>query len=770
MKKKKSRQKRPLKTVLFRLILKSSLFIGLIIASFIGSIYLGLWGKLPTKQDLKNLTNAEASVFLDRNKVTLTKIYQFNRESIDLEQLPQYVIDALIATEDVRFFEHSGVDSRSVLRVLFKTILAGDDSSGGGSTITLQLAKNIYGRENFGWFSLPVNKIKEAFTAFKLEDIYSKEEILELYLNTVPFSGNTYGIESASKRFFSKPASALSLAEAATLIGTLKANHSYNPRLYPKRSQLRRDVVIKQMLSYNYLSQDEANKVLQQNLSIDYNRETSTGSAFLNERLFSEADKIITRLNAENKTELDLKTSGLTIETTIDANVQKAFETELVKHLKKIQQLFEAEYQNQKPWQQKSVWLPVLKSTKVYKNLIKKGFSETEIIKELSKNKSIEIYNGKEYQLKTASVVDSLQEQLKFLNAASLTVDPKSGDILSYVGGADYRISQFDVVHYAKRQVGSTFKPFIYATGLQSGLEPCSYLSGNTVTYTDYDNWQPQNASKTDDDKHMNYSLNYALSNSMNTISVKVLEQSGLKQTINLAHEFGITSSIPEKPSIALGAVNLSFEELARAYSGIVSSKIPMQLQLIKRILKDGKLIYEAKSTEFKTSPLAQQNRHKLLAMLGEVVNSGTAKSIRTTYGIKDAIAGKTGTTQDNKDGWFIGLTPHLVSINWVGHNQQRIGFKSTGLGQGAVSALPIFANAYKALKLKTNSYSAYQFPEVNQNIKNQLNCDPKKRDGFLKRIFKKKTEQKDFDEKSKEEENEKKSFWNIFKSKKSKD
>ena len=770
MKKTKSRQKRPFKRILFRLILKSILVIALILASFIGSIYLGFWGKLPTKQNLKNLTNAEASVFVDRHNVTLTKVYQLNRESIDLEQLPQHVIDALIATEDVRFFEHSGVDSRSVLRVLFKTILAGNDSSGGGSTITLQLAKNIYGRENFGWFSLPVNKIKEAFTAFKLEDIYSKKDILELYLNTVPFSGNTYGIESASKRFFSKPASELNLSEAATLIGTLKANHSYNPRLFPERSQLRRDVVITQMLNYNYLSQDEANKVLQQNLSLDYNRETSTGSAFLNERLYAEANTIISRLNSENKTSFDLKTSGLTIETSIDADVQNAFETELVKHLKKIQQLFEAEYQQQKPWQQKSVWLPVLKSTKAYKNYIKKGFSETEAVKKLNKNQSIEIYNGEEYQLKKASVIDSLQEQLKFLNAASLTIDPKSGDILSYVGGADYSVSQFDVINYAKRQVGSTFKPFIYASGLQSGLEPCSYLSGNTVTYTDYDNWQPQNASKTDDDKHMNYSLNYALSNSMNTISVKVLEESGLKQTINLAREFGITSPIPEKPSIALGAVNLGFEELASAYAGIINSKIPLKLNLIKRILKDGKVIYEAKSTEFKASPLSQQHRLELLAMLGEVVNSGTAKSIRTTYGLKDAIAGKTGTTQDNKDGWFIGLTPNLVSINWVGHNQQRIGFKSTALGQGAVSALPIFAKAYKALKLKTTHYTANQFPEVNQNIKNQLNCDPKKRDGFLKRLFKKKTKQKDFDEDAQKQKKEKKSFWNIFKSKKSKD
>lgn len=737
-----------------------------IFSGFIGSIYMGLWGELPTKEELKQLSSKEASVFYDRQGKTITKIYQINREIVSLDELPKHLINALIATEDVRFYDHEGVDTRSILRVLVKTILGGDRSSGGGSTITLQLAKNIYGREDYGWFSIPVNKIKEAFVARRMESIYSKDKILELYLNTVPFSGNTYGIESASKQFYSIPAAQLGLAEAATLVGTLKANHSYNPRLFPERSQLRRDVVITQMLKYHYINQTEADAVLQQALRLNYNTATSTGSEFLHQRLYTETQHILDSLNELNESKFSLKTSGLRIKTSIDYTLQQAFEHAITSHLKQIQARFEREYATKKPWKKKDNWWPVLKTTKRYKQLKKKSWSDEKIIAHLKQKQQIEVYNGQEFELQSASVIDSLQAQLKLLNAASLTIDPRTGEILSYVGGADFKTSQFDVIKLAKRQVGSTFKPFIYASGLKAGLTPCDYLSAQNVTYTDYNNWQPKNASQSKNDSHTNLSLTHALAQSINTVSVKVLEEAGISSTINLARDFQIKSDIPAKPSIALGAVNLSFEELARAYSGVVTPKIPLKFNLIKQIWQGDHLIYESEPSTFKDSPLESKQRLQLLAMLEEVVHSGTAKSLRNRFGIKDALAGKTGTTQDNKDGWFVGLTPHLVSINWVGHNQQRIGFKSTALGQGAVTALPLFAKAYQQVNQTSSIYKTKQFDGISQDIINNLDCEPTKRDGFLKRLFKKTETEKDFQEKGEQAKKEKKGFLGWFKKK----
>lgn len=765
---KRPKKNKSFKSKLGKVLIKFFL-IGLALLSlFISSIYFGFWGQLPTTEALQNLTTQEATRFTDRNGKTIAKIYQFNRELIEIKQLPQHLLDALIATEDVRFYEHGGVDTRSLMRVLFKTILAGDDSSGGGSTITLQLAKNIYGRDDFGIFSMPVNKIKEAFVANRIESIYTKEKILELYLNTVPFSGNTYGIESAAKKFFSKPASDLTLAESATLVGTLKANHSYNPRLFPERSQLRRDVVIKQMLNYSYINQAEANKVLQQNLSINYNNASTTGSYFLKERLIAETNLILNELNTDQNSKFNLKTSGLTVETTIDAEMQSIFETSLQQHLKKIQLLFEKEYGHQKPWEEKSTWMPVLKSTKIYKKLAKNGLSETEILKQLSTTQATEFYDGKDFKVKQSSTLDSLQYHLKFLNAASFNINPKTGEILSYVGGGDYNLSQFDVIKFAKRQVGSTFKPLVYASGLESGLEPCSYISGKAITYTDYEGWTPTNASNKETDEHINYSLKFALANSLNTVSVKVLEKAGIKNTINLGRKFGIESEIPNKPSIALGAVNLSFEELAKLYSGIATDHIPQQLYLIKSIKKGNEVLYVTPETKPKLSPLDNEKRLKLLAMLTEVVKSGTAKSISRDYGISGDIAGKTGTTQNNKDGWFIGITPALISINWMGHNRQSIGFKSTRLGQGAVTALPIFASAYSKLVSIQPNYKSLQFRGLDQSIYNELDCEPSQKDGFFKRLFKKKEDEKDFKESGEENQEKKKKggFWSIFKSK----
>lgn len=744
--------------------LKIILAFALLFFGFFASIYLGLFGKLATDEELKDLKQVQASKFVDRNDHTFAKIYELNRESISIDSLPNHLINALIATEDARFYDHSGIDTRSLFRVFFKTILAGDESSGGGSTITLQLAKNLFGRTNYSFLSIPINKTKEAIIAQRIEDIYTKEEILELYLNTVPFSGNTYGIESASRKFFNKSAADLQLAEAAILIGTLKANHSYNPRLFPERSQLRRDVVITQMLKYNYISQEEAENVMAKALEIDYGKNASKNSYYLKEYLIDQTQKILDSINKKDHEKFQLKKDGLIIKTTIDAKIQKIVEANLKEHLKKIQKQFESQYAGNKPWENPSVWKPELRRTKVFQNLLKNN-SEEEVFKILSEKRKTEFYNGEEYEVVKASTIDSIQHHLKFLNAASLSIDPQTGDILAYVGGYDQNLSQYDFIRYAKRQVGSTFKPIVYASALHQGLEPCDYLSANEVSYKNYDGWKPKNASqKEETDPHLNYSLKSALTQSLNVVSVKVLEEAGLQNTIEFAHQLGIKSVIKPEPSLALGAVNLNIKELALAYSGMLTQKIPKNLNLIKSIsTKDGQILYTAPENTYSDNPLSEFKRLQILAMLQNVVREGTARSITHTYGLRQAIAGKTGTTQDNKDGWFVGLTPHYISVNWVGHNNQKIGFKTTGLGQGAVSALPIFAQSYREMIREGEHKSITQagFKGLNQKVLNTLNCEDTKRDGFFKRLFTKKKDEKEFEKKEEKKKNKK--FLGIF-------
>ncbi|MGO3690622.1 MAG: transglycosylase domain-containing protein [Psychroflexus halocasei] len=749
-----------------KIALKFILLIAIVFIGFFASIYLGLFGKLASEKELADLNQVQASKFIDRNDQTFAKIYELNRESISIDALPQHLLDALIATEDARFYEHSGIDTRSLMRVLFKTILAGDESSGGGSTITLQLAKNLFGRKDYSFLSIPINKTKEAIVAQRIEDVYTKREILELYLNIVPFSGNTYGIESASQKFFNKSAADLQLPEAAILVGTLKANHSYNPRLFPERSQLRRDVVITQMLKYEMISKQEADAVMVESLEIDYSKNSSKNSYYLKEYLVDKTQEILDSINAKDNKDFQLKKDGLIVKTTIDAGIQDILESNLKEHLKKIQSQFESQYASNKPWENPAIWKPELRRSKAYQKLIKNK-SEDEVLKELSKKRKTEFYDGEQYQVVTASTIDSIQHHLKFLNAASLSIDPHSGDILAYVGGLDQNLSQYDFIRYAKRQVGSTFKPIVYASALNQGLEPCDYLSAKEISYKNYDDWKPKNASKKDEiDPHLNYSLKSALTQSLNVVSVKVLEEAGIQNTIDFAKKLKIKSVIKPEPSMALGAVNMNIKELALAYSGFVADEIPNRLNLIKSISTiDGKIIYEAPKTQHSENPLDEFKRLQMLAMLQNVVKAGTGRAITYTYGLRQAIAGKTGTTQDNKDGWFVGVTPHYINVNWVGHNNQKIGFKTTRLGQGAVSALPIFAKSYAEM-INNSEYNAMtraKFKGLDQSILKSLACEDTKRDGFFKRLFSNKKDEKEFESKREEEKKKKKKFLGIF-------
>ncbi|MCF1191443.1 transglycosylase domain-containing protein [Mangrovimonas sp. AS39] len=718
---------------------------------FFLSIYVGLWGSLPSKKDLKNFKQAEASIVFDHNQKILGKYFVFDRQIVKYEDLPKYLVDGLVATEDARFYDHHGIDYTSFFRVAFKSILMQDASSGGGSTITQQLAKNLFGRKSYGPFSMPVNKIKEMITASRIEEVYSKAEIIELYLNTVPFSENTFGIESASQKFFNTNTQNLSLSEAATLVGTLKANHSYNPRLFPERSQLRRDVVLQQMEKYGYIDEIKRQEVSNQPLEIDYHKfsyNEGLGSYF-REHVRLEAEAILDSIKNENGSSYNLYTDGLKITTTLDNGMQTYAERATDKHMGKLQQQFEASYGNSAPWiMDEKLLNQLVKNLPKYKELQKKGLSESQILDSLKRKERKSLFTLEGDTIMEVSTIDSLKHYLKFLNAGFVALDPHTGAVRAYVGGINFEHFKYDHVSMGKRQVGSTFKPIVYTAAIENGMDPCTYFSIKEVTYTDQEGWTPSNASKDENDPHMNYSLEKALSHSVNTIAVKVLDEVGILPVVQLAENMGITSKLPEVPSLALGTAELSLLELSTAYTGFANANVSVKPYFINKIEdRSGTVLYEYRPDASLQPAYSDRTRETMIEFMKSTVNEGTARRLRSTYGLKNDIAGKTGTTQDNKDGWFVGITPHLIMASWVGNDHHQIGFKTTAIGQGANSALPIVANFLVELNNDRDyrTYTLAQFNAPSKEVLESLDCNPEKRDGFFKRLFGKKKKEKEF-------------------------
>lgn len=738
--------------------------IGILLALFIcfyASIYFGLWGKIPNSKYLAQLNQSQATQVLDANNDLIGKIYVYDRQSITYDNFPQHLIDALIATEDVRFYEHSGIDSKSLLRVFFKSILLSDDSSGGGSTITLQLAKNLFGRKDYGPFGIVVNKIRETIVARRIERLYTKEEILTLYLNTVPFPDNTYGIESASEKFFNSHTKDLTLVQSATLVGSLKANNSYNPRRYPEKSRARKNVVIHQMQKYGYLNAEEANKAKTDSIVIDYqNYSPNEGLApYFRAEIKKQLDTLLKqeKFRKPDGEMYNIYHDGLKIHTTLDNTMQRYAEAAMTEHMSDLQRQFEKAYGQNAPWLKgKAAFESAKKRLKSYKKLKAQGLDDKAIEDAMKRTHQIDRFSWDETTVASMSTLDSLEYYSKFLNAGLVSLDPATGAIKAYVGGINYNFFQFDHIVQSKRQVGSTFKPFVYTAALEQGMDPCKYFPLKAITYTDVNNWRPTNAGGPDDED-LNYSLQMALSNSINTIAVKVLYETGLGNVIDQAKKMGIESHIEAVPSIALGSSNLSVLELAKAYTTFVNgSKASTPIFITKIEDKDGNIIADYKDLhpeqEQNRMAFSNETRQVMLEFMKATVNEGTATRLRSTYQLPNALAGKTGTTQDNKDGWFVGIMPKLVTVTWVGNDNQQIGFSSTGLGQGANSALPIFAKYLQKLNADTNynRITRASFENPSEAVLNALNCDPTKTDGFFKRLFGSNKEERRFEKKEK--------------------
>ena len=715
------------------------------------SIYLGVFGKLPTTTDLSSIKQEQATQVLDKDGKLIGKYYIYDRQPVVFKDLPQHLIDALIATEDSRFYVHDGIDNMSLIRVFIKNLILQDKTAGGGSTITLQLAKNLYGRKNYALFSMLINKFKESIIAKRIEEIYTKEEILTLYLNTVPFSDNTYGIESASLKFFNKSVNDISINEAATLVGTLKANTFYNPRLHLERCEDRRNVVLNQMVNYDYLSKDSLDYYTKQSLVLDYHSYNhDVGLApYFREEVKKQLATLLDSIKTPEGESYNLYRDGLVIHTTLDYEMQQLAEDAMKEHLTKLQSDFEATHGSNAPWEKNS---KIIKSAihnlplaKHYKN---EGLSEQQLLDSLHVKRRVELFGWKGDTIRNISAIDSLKHYLKFLNTGMLSIEPSTGAVRTYIGGIDYRYFKYDHVSQSERQVGSTFKPFVYTAAIENGLDPCTYFSLNKVTYTNYDNWTPSNSGSKEEDPYINYTLENALSNSVNTISVKVLDKVGIPKVLEQVKKLGITKTLPSTPSIALGVGEINLKELTGAYASYVNkSKAVKPFYITKIEDRFGNVIATFQPEIADKVAYSDYTRQVMLEMMKSTINKGTASRIRSTYGLNNAIAGKTGTTQNNKDGWFVALTPNLVTITWVGNDNHSIGFKSTSLGQGANSALPIFAKFYQKLNKdkKYNTITKATFENASAQVLKDLDCEPTKRDGFIKRLFKKKNKKKKF-------------------------
>ncbi len=710
---------------------------------FVCLVWAGVFGRLPDRKELASVENPAATEVFSRDSVLLGRYFIQERSTIRYEDIPKHVEDALLATEDVRFYDHHGIDIVSLFRVLVKSIILQNESAGGGSTITQQLAKNLYPRKSHGFLSLPVNKVKEMIVAWRLENVYDKKAILTLYLNTIPFADNTYGIDAAAQRFFSVRTNKLSLEQGAVLVGMLKATHLYNPRLFPERATQRRNVVFSQMAKYDLLEADRAEKLQKTPLKLKYKLITRhKGLApYFRSQLRRELLAWCEANKKENGEPYDLYTDGLKVYTTLDSRMQRYAEEAVKTQMAAVQKKFDNHWGQRDPWfKQPQVLKDGVRRSSRYQKLKEQGLTEKQIEAEMKKKVTMTIFTWKGEKEVKMSPIDSVKHYLRFLNAGFLAMDPETGGILAWVGGINHNYFEYDHVKLTtKRQVGSTFKPIVYAAALERGVEPCDFISAEKTTYTnieDMDQWSPAN---NDGNYDLKYSMEGALAYSVNTVSVKVLEKAGIDNTIELARKMGISSPVPDVPSIALGVADISMIEMVSAYASFVNRGRTAQPYYITSITtKHGKVLARNETVE-QSRALSERTAEMMVHMLKRTVNEGTAGKLRWEYGVYNDLGGKTGTTQSNADGWFIAVSPKLVVGSWVGADDPRVRFRSTNLGQGSSTALPLTAKFFQQLNrdAEFKEITKAKFPALSREARARLTCPLYKSDlNFWESIF----------------------------------
>lgn len=737
MKKKKVKTGRKIVKFLFILFISFVLLTGLLFLS----VYAGLFGALPDSKQLSSINNEEASLVYSADNLIIGKYFAENRTNVAWKDIPEHLRNALIATEDRRFFSHKGADLVSYLRVLVKTIIL-RDNSGGGSTLTQQLAKNLYGRNNYGFLSLPVNKFKEIIIASRLEKIYDKEELLLLYLNSVPFGEDVYGVESAARRFFSKPARELRIEESAVLVGMLKANTYYNPVLNPSNSLSRRNVVLSLMAKEKYLTKEQASRLKKLPLRVNYENTRTLPAGYFVHQVRVRTEHLLDSINEAQETGYDIEKDGLRIYTTLNMKIQEMAATAVKRHLAAMQVLLDKELENR---QVKKNWLAKQKKLS--------GDPEGD-----SKKRKMRVFDWKEPQTRLYNKFDSLWHYYKMLHASVLITDPKSGAVITWIGGNNFQKLPFDMV-LSHRQVASAFKPILYATALEENIDPCTYLENARNKYEGYENWEPENFDKSST-SDSTVAFWYALTHSMNLPSVDLYFRVGRGDLQNTCERLHFPRFTHDAPSLALGTLDLSLMEIVKAYGAFANQGMMADLYMVKKITDaTGKVLYSAKPPE-PEQVFEASTAETITAVLQQVINQGTGAGIRSRFGVKSDLAGKTGTAQSYSDSWFIAYTPGMVIGTWVGASSPEVHFYSRN-GTGSALAMPIAGNILKNIESNSQLRGKYLMPF---NIPDEkyafLQCDPYHEvgvKGFFNRLFGSKTATEDGDtlQKENKEENE---------------
>jgi penicillin-binding protein 1A len=696
-----------------------------IIALF-GGAALGLYGPMPDLQQLENPKTNLATQIISSDGIILGKYYfDDNRTPIGFDEIPTHMVEALIATEDERFYAHSGIDWRGTMRAF---VFLG--KRGGASTITQQLARQIFvGVRSRNILKTIFQKAQEWVIAVQLEQRYTKKEILAMYLNKYDFGYQADGIRSAAKIFFNKIPQELSIEESATLVGMLKNSSLYNPIRRPERVKERRNIVFQQMVRNQLITNKEKDSLDQLPLQITFTPESHREglATYFRAYLKEFMDEWIEANPKPDGSKHNLYRDGLRIYTTIDSRMQQLAEDAVSGHMKNLQKEFFR--QNTKRQNPTAPFLDLREGeidtlmtrtayrTERWRKMKLAGIAEEEILASFKKEVPMQVFSWKGEIDTIMTPMDSIRYYKHFLRASMMSMEPQTGHVKAWVGGYNYKHFQYDQVKQGRRQIGSTFKPFLYATAIdQLKLSPCDSLPDalfciEPMKHGNIDAWCPKNSG----DKYgRTRTLKNALANSVNTISARIMDLVGPVPVINLARKMGITSHLPEVPSIALGTPDISLFEMVGAYSTFANQGIYVKPIMITRIEdKNGRALYEVLPET--QDVLSQEAAYVTVNLMQGVTTAGSGARLRHAgleetnyiyknvitgypYVFENPIAGKTGTTQNQSDGWFMGMVPNLATGVWVGGDDRSIHFKDIGFGQGATMALPIWANYMRSL------------------------------------------------------------------------
>lgn len=675
---------------------------------------LGALGYMPSMKELENPSSALSSDVYAADGTLIGRYYVQDRSTSKYEEISENVFNALLATEDARFYEHSGIDPVATAAIPWYVI---SGKRRGSSTITQQLAKNLFPRENQNMFTLPFIKLKEWIMAIKLERNLTKNEIITLYLNTVPFGDNVYSIRNASLTFYNKLPAKLEVDEAAVLIGMLKGNTLYNPRRNPKNALNRRNVVLDQMQAYGYLSAEETEKYKKKEIELDYHKlDYHEGMApYFRQVLEQEVKKICKDLKKPDGGNYNIYKDGLKIYTTLDIRMQRYAEQSVEEHISDLQKLFvgQRSYKDGTVWKTYEKYLmESIKGSERYRALKEDGKEHKEIMAELKRPVKMKVFawNKKHSKDTTMSPIDSIKYMKMILQAGFMAMDPYTGEIKAWVGGIDHTYFQFDHVNEnTKRQVGSTIKPLLYCLAVDNGFSPCGSVPTTPQSFPSKPYYDAGGS------KYGQLPMSKALALSVNNAALYLVKQVGMNAFADFIHKCGVTSNIEKVPAMALGVADISLYEMIGAYSMFPNGGINVKPMFITKI-EDKNGILLKNFVPVQKELINANTAYKMVKMMRGVIDNGTGRRLRYRYGFKGDIAGKTGTTNNQADAWFIGYTPQVLAGAWVGCDDRYLRFGSEALGQGAAAALPIWGNFMKKVyadeKLEIRQDVTFKEPE----------------------------------------------------------